>query len=278
MIKLLLISINKNIYYVNLIILRIYCLTEYYSKLEENGYNKVIIPKYLINELKREILEDINHKFHPLKFKSFNLFGLFLKKLSNEIFIEKFGSNLSRILNAKTTKKINLWVEKNIPKKINSKKAALNIITSKEYRSNVNLKQNQFCAFYRVVRKNKKDVGHPHRDSSFWKLGNKRKTYFKHKIVWKLWIPISGVKRQNSLNMIHASHKDNIKMQVISRNGQKKPKISKEYILKNANRVIKPIKFDGSEGVLFHKDTVHFANINKSTDCRISIEFNILAN
>ena len=44
-----------------------------------------------------------------------------------------------------------------------------------------------------------------------------------------------------------------------------------------ANNVIKPIKFNGSEGVLFHKDTVHFANVNKSTDCRISIEFNILA-
>ena len=252
-------------------------MTEYYSKLEKNGYAKVAIPKYLINKLKREILEDINYKFYPLKFKSFKLFAIFLKKLPNEIFIKNFGSNLSRILNAQTTKKINLWVEKNIPKKINCKKAALNVISKTEYKNNVNLKKNQFSAFYRVVRKNKKDVGHPHRDSSFWKLGNKRKTYFRHDIVWKLWIPISGVKSQNSLNMIHASHKDNIKIQVISRNGQKKPKISKEYILKNTNRVIKPIKFNGSEGVLFHKDTVHFANVNKSTDCRISIEFNILA-
>ena len=88
---------------------------------------------------------------------------------------------------------------------------------------------------------------------------------------------IFGVNKQNTLNMIHASHKDNIKTSFIKKKGQMKPKISKEYIIKNLFRVKKPIKNDGSEGILFHHDTIHFAEINKTSNCRISLEFNILA-
>ena len=112
---------------------------------------------------------------------------------------------------------------------------------------------------------------------SFWKIGDVRKTTFNHKIVWKLWIPIFGVNKQNTLNMIHASHLDKIKISYIKKNGQLKPKISRKYINKNTSRIKKPIKSNGSEGILFHSDTVHFAEINKTSNCRISIEFNILA-
>ena len=77
--------------------------------------------------------------------------------------------------------------------------------------------------------------------------------------------------------MIHASHLDKIKISYIKKNGQLKPKISRKYINKNTSRIKKPIKSNGSEGILFHSDTVHFAEINKTSNCRISIEFNILA-
>tara|TARA_A100001234_G_C12632170_1_gene388674 strand:- start:1305 stop:2066 length:762 start_codon:yes stop_codon:yes gene_type:complete len=252
-------------------------LNKYYTKLSLDGYNVVKIPRYLINSIKKEILNDINQKISSKKFKSYNDFTKFIKKIPDEKFIKIFGNNLNRILNAKITKEINLWVEKNIPSKINSKKAALNLISKNEFQNNKLLKKNQFSAFYRVVRKNKNDVGHPHRDSSFWKMGETRDTYFKHNIVWKLWIPVFGVSNQNTLNMVHASHTEKIKISYVMKNGKKKPKISKNYITKNIKRIKKPIKDYVSEGVLFHKDMVHFANVNKSSDCRISVEFNILA-
>ena len=48
------------------------------------------------------------------------------------------------------------------------------------------------------IRKNKKDVGHPHRDSSFWELGNKRKTYFSNdiKLPSLSWVRIIITKNQ----------------------------------------------------------------------------------
>ncbi len=249
----------------------------YYINLKKNGYSAIKIPRYVFKSLKEGVLLSLNHKFKEQNFQSFQSFIKFLKTISNKLFIDKFGSNGSRILNAECTREINLWVKKTIPKKINCKKASINIIANFEYKNNNFLRKNQYSAFYRIVRKNKKDVGYPHRDSSFWKLGVVRKTNFKHKYVWKLWIPIMGVNRQNTLNMIHSSHKDDIKITYVKKNGQNKPKISKNYIKKNKNKIIKPIKFNGTEGVLFHSDTVHYANVNTTSDCRISVEFNILA-
>lgn len=252
-------------------------MNKYYLNLDKNGYSKVKIPKYLISKIRKAVLYNINQKFPAKELKSYNGLIRLLDKTSEKNFIKHFGSNLSRILNAKCTKVINTWVEQNIPDKINCRRAALNLVTQSECKNNKNLIKKQFSAFYRVVRKNKKDVGHPHRDSSFWKIGNIRHTYFKHIIVWKLWIPVFGVNKQNTLNMVNSSHKDNIKISYVKKNGLSKPKISKSYITNNISRVIKPIKSDGSEGLLFHQDMVHFAQMNKSSNCRISIEFNILA-
>ncbi len=249
----------------------------HYLKLKKNGYTKINIPKLLLSEIKKDILKNINQKFPLQKLNSYRSVTNFFKKLPDKTFKEIFGNNFSRILSYKCTDNINKWVQINIPKKINAKKASINVISNLDFKNNKQLTKNQFSAFYRIVRKLKKDVGFPHKDSSFWKIGDVRKTTFNHKIVWKLWIPIFGVNKQNTLNMIHSSHTDKIKISYVKKNGQMKPKISKSYINKNLSRVKKPIKSDGSEGILFHSDTVHFAEINKTSNCRISVEFNILA-
>ena len=249
----------------------------YYSKLKKNGNSKVNIPKFLYSEIKEDILKNINQKFPFQKLNSYQSLINFFRKLPDKTFKHNFGNNSSRILSDRCTSRINSWVQINIPKKINAQKASINLISKSDYKNNKYLSKNQFSAFYRIVRKLKKDVGFPHKDSSFWNIGDVRKTTFNHKIVWKLWIPIFGVNKQNTLNMIYASHRDKIKISYIKKNGQLKPKISSKYINKNSSRIKKPIKNNGSEGILFHSDTVHFAEINKTSNCRISIEFNILA-
>ena len=45
----------------------------------------------------------------------------------------------------------------------------------------------------------------------------------------EIMIPIFGVNKQNTLNMIHASHLDKIKISYIKKNGQLKPKIREKY-------------------------------------------------
>ena len=245
-----------------------------YDDLNKNGYRNIKIPKYLLSLIKKSILLNINYKFKK-NFKSYKFFNKHLKTISNKEFIKKFGPKVLRNIDSKCAEKINLWVKKNVPKKINFNKASLNMITKLECSENEYLKKDQFCAFYRIVRKNKKDVGHPHKDSSFMKLGIVRKAKFKPKSVWKCWIPLIGVNNQNTLNMIKSSHKDNINIEYVKKNGATKPKVPENYIKINSHRIVKPIKHDGSEGVLFHPDTVPFANVNKTTDFRISIEFNI---
>ena len=161
--------------------------------LNKNGFISVKVPTPLLATLRKSILHSINDKFKKNKFVSYQPFFKFLKKTSDKDFKDKFGLQVLRILDANNTKIINTWVKKVIPKKLNCKKASLNIITKSEYKKNNYLKDKQFCAFYRIVRKNQKDVQHAHRDSSFWALGVTRKTNFKHNSVWKLWIPIMGV-------------------------------------------------------------------------------------
>ena len=241
-----------------------------------NGYSNIKFPKSLLKTIRKAILLNINHKFKKNNFHSYESFFKFLKKISDRDFKDKFGLQVWRILDSHNTKKINNWVEKVIPKQLNCKKASLNIITKSEYNKNNYLKNEQYCAFYRVVRRDKKDVTKPHKDSSFWKLGIRRKANFKHNSVCKLWVPIMGVTKQNTLNLIKSSHKDDVKILYKKIDGLTKPKVSDTYIKKNRHRVVKPIKTDGTESLMFHADTIHFANINTTTDFRVSLEFNIL--
>ena len=173
-----------------------------------NGYSNIKIPKSLLKTIRKAILQSVNHKFKKDNFHSYDSFFFFLKKISDKDFKDKFGLQVWRILDSHNTKKINNWVEKVIPKQLNCKKASLNIITKSEYNKNNYLKNEQYCAFYRVVRRDKKDVT--------------------------------------------------------------KPKVSDTYIKRNRHRVVKPIKTDGTEVLMFHADTIHFANINTTTDFRIS--------
>ena len=50
-----------------------------------------------------------------------------------------------------------------------------------------------------------------------------------------------GCNKQNTLNMIKSSHKDNIKISYTKRNGVTKPKVSDSYIKRNIHRIAKPI-------------------------------------
>jgi len=245
--------------------------------LDRQGYKTIKISKYITKIIRNGIILNLNKKFKDYEFDSMESIIKYIKDLPDHLFIKNFGHNALRILDDHSTFKVNQWVKNRITKELNCKKASLNIIANSDLKINKFLKKKQYNVFFRLVRKNRKDVGFPHRDSSFWKLGIVRKTHFKYNARWKLWIPIIGTDKKNSLRLIKSSHNDNIKVKFVKRRNKTKPKISKEYIEKNVKRTIVPIKkFDGSEGMIFHDDLVHYAKINRSTDCRISAEFNIL--
>ena len=249
------------------------------NSLNISGYCVLKTSKNISNIIKKGIMKNISEKFPEQKFKTINDQTKFIKKISDKKFKQNFGNNAKRILDIKTNNKINKWIKGKIKKQLECKKISLNIISKYDLKNNKALKNGQFNVFFRIVRNNKNDVGFPHRDSSFWKLGKlyARKAPFKYKKRWKFWVPIFGVNKKNCLRVIKKSHKDKIDLRYKKVNEHLKPTIPSTYLKKKAKNVIVPLKkFDGNEGILFHDDTVHFGPKNYSTICRVSAEFNIL--
>ncbi|WP_440910928.1 phytanoyl-CoA dioxygenase family protein [Candidatus Pelagibacter sp.] len=249
------------------------------NDLEKDGFTILKNSKNISNVIKRGIMKNISDKFPEFKFKNLNEQSKFILKLTDKEFKKKFGNNAKRILDKNTTNKVNTWIKGEIKKKLKCRKISLNLISDYDLKNNNKLKKGQFNVFFRVVRNNKNDVGFPHRDSSFWKLGKlyAREANFKYKERWKFWIPIFGVNKKNCLRVIKNSHQDKIDLVYEKVNKYLKPTIPKSYIRKNNKKIVVPLKkFDGNEGLLFHDDTVHFGPKNFSSNCRLSAEFNIL--
>ena len=101
----------------------------YYSKLKKNGYSIVNNPKILYSEKKEDILKNINQKFPLQELNSYQSLTNFFRNLPDKTFKHNFGNNSSRILSDKCTNRINSWFQINIPKKINAKKASINLIS-----------------------------------------------------------------------------------------------------------------------------------------------------
>jgi len=125
----------------------------------------------------------------------------------------------------------------------------------------------------------KKDVGYPHRDIDFWNLGIRRKGSIKPLYIWKIWIPIWGCNKKNTLRLIPGSNKQKIKISYLKKNGRVKPKISSKYFKTYKKFSLPGLKYKNNfNAILFHAKTVHFAPINLSTKLRISAEFTTFAN
>ena len=249
--------------------------------LNKNGFISIKIPKNLIKNLSKAIIEDIKIKLQCEKKKFFNFLNVQKKiiSISNRSFLTKFGHNAQRHLNSEITNEINNWVKKSIPKKIKSNKACINFISKSDQHINKRLKNKQISIFYRLVRGDKKrDVGYPHRDIDFWNLGIRRKGSIKPKSRWKIWIPIWGCNKNNTLNFIPGSNQKKILINYLKKNGRVKPIISKSYFKNNKNLSKPGLSYkDNLNAVLFHEKTVHYAPQNTSTKLRISAEFTIFA-
>ena len=146
-----------------------------------------------------------------------------------------------------------------------------------DLKANPKLNKHHYCVYYRVVRKQKKDTLFVHRDSDFWKLHKKNKNLapiipYHHNRRIKVWIPIFGCNKQNSLKLFNYSHLHKIKSKYKIVKGLKKPLIEKTYIKKNIKNVIMPFKNFKSDSVIFDDKCVHFAPVNSTSPLRISCE------
>lgn len=244
--------------------------------LEKNGVEIFKIDKKIKNLVSSEIQTNISLKLNIKLNSTFYKISKKIDSLNDSDFSKLFGVVSYRYLSVNSTKKINLYLKKYKFDK-SFKKISLHQLSKMDIATNPSLKINQYCAYYRIVRKNKNDTSYPHRDSDFWKIHKYNKNLipkvpFKYKKRLKVWFPIYGCDKKNSLHFFDGSHLKNIKSNFKNVKGFIKPSIDKNF-LKNKKKILMPIKNFHLDAVLFDDDCVHFAPKNSSTNLRISCEF-----
>lgn len=245
--------------------------------LEINGLEIIKIDKKIKNIISNDIRKNISKKLNLKQGTNFFNLSKKISKLDEKNFNNLFGNVAKRYLSYNTTKKINLFINKF---KLNRdyKKVFLHQMTPLDLKINTDLKKKHYCVYYRVVRKKRKDTLFVHRDSDFWALHNRNKNlvpqipYPYNKRV-KLWMPIYGCNKQNSLKLFNFSHRHKLKSKYKVIKGLKKPLIDKLYIKNNKKNIIMPFKNFKSDMVMFDDKCVHFAPKNFTSKVRISCEF-----
>ena len=253
----------------------------------EKGYEVIKIPTSLKKSITKSIIKMLNEKVkcHDKNIgniKKLNNFTNPVLSLNDAQFRNEFGHVAKRFLDFQTSQRINSWVKKNINKKLNAKFASLVYPSKYERKINKKIKAKQFDCYFRCVRPNfNNDVGTPHRDSGFWNVlptNDQHKAPIKYKKLYKIWIPIHGCNKKNSLRIISESHRDkNIKTKYITKNNRKKPFIELKKIKNLKKRIIQPISNFNNEAILFTDNSVHFAPPNLGANkLRISTEFTVV--
>ncbi len=245
--------------------------------LEKNGIEIVKLNKNIKSLIFNDIKKNISEKLKLNKNKSFSEMAKYLNKLDNMKFNNLFGNVATRYLSYNVTKKINSYIDKF---KLNRKfkRVFLHQMTPLDLKENKKLKKNNYCVYYRVVRKKRNDTLFIHRDCDFWKLHSKNKKLApiipgKYTKRIKIWLPIYGCNSQNSLKFFNYSHLHNINCKYKTIKGLKKPEIDKNYVKENKKNIVMPFKNFKSDVVMFDDECAHFAPTNTSTNIRISCEF-----
>jgi hypothetical protein len=238
-----------------------------YSELKKKGFSRIKLNQSISSEL----LESIKFKTSRLYKNHINE----INKISNKKFINSFGNVSQRFFDFKTAYKFNEILKFQFKNNLNLNATLHNPIKS-NIKFNKNLSKKDLSFYWRIVRSDKSDVGRPHNDEQFWNLLNKKELNFKFKIKdkFKIWIPLYGVTKQNSLRVLDKKYFDEGQLFVTKINGVKKPNIDERWIKKNKKNFTACL--NGENAILFDYKTIHFAPKNKSKKIRISCEATIV--
>lgn len=236
------------------------------ENLNKKGFVKIIIPK----GLKQNLFNEINKKIKKNFLKGINS----IARLSDEEFVKKFGHVSQRYFSKNTSIKFEKIIYNSF-KKLNEK-AFLHEPPKSDINFNKNLTKKNLSFYWRIVRQQKKDVGKPHTDEQFWKLLKKNdlKILKKYKEKLKIWIPLYGCNRNNSLRILSKNLSKKAKFKKINVNGILKPSVDDVWLSKNINKFKK--LSNGKNAILFSYNTVHYGPTNYSNKTRISCEATIL--
>jgi hypothetical protein len=250
------------------------------EEMQRNGYVVFPFPPELSAAMKSHILA-----FMGLAGSSSKQNGGSLRELTDraaryddEQFTETFAKPF-RMFPAHVASLAVLWVE-SLSAVLGGQRSGVNFVSSEERQKNPALKPDSFDIFWRCVRPGKPDVGAAHADYQFWELvkGTPQEVAcpFEYDERWKIWVPLLGCDKTNSLEVIPGSHNQDVPIdKMLTRNGFK-PKIQSEWLNGNAKYFTCPLDAFQDSCVLFHDKLVHRGPANNSADVRVSGELTIL--
>ena len=198
--------------------------------------------------------------------------------LSDEAFVKKFKKPF-RIFPDRIGGRVLDWVA-GMAEFLGGRRAGINYISAAEQRDNPALMETSYDVFWRCVRPGKPDVGQPHADFQFWEINRGTpldpKSAFDYDERWKIWLPLLGCDRTNSLEVLPGSHCEEVPTLSIETQYGNKPAIHLEWLAANDSRFVCPLlKFEHC-CVLFHDKLVHRGPANRTANLRVSGELTIL--
>jgi hypothetical protein len=171
------------------------------------------------------------------------------------------------------------WVA-GLAKQLGGQRAGINYVSEDEKRKNSALRSDSLDVFWRCVRPGKPDVGAPHCDYQFWEIvkgtPHDVPVPFDYDERWKIWVPLMGCERSNSLEIVPASHTQEIPIdRILTKNGYK-PDIKRHWLEAHEKFFTCPLTTFRNYCILFHDKLVHRGPPNKTKNLRLSGELTIL--
>ena len=199
-------------------------------------------------------------------------------KPSDDVFVQKFKKPL-RILPDPIAGRALKWVE-GLAEFLGGRRAGIDYVSEAERQENPALNATTYDVYWRCVRPGKPDVGQPHADFQFWELHRgtplEQKGAFDYDERWKIWLPLIGCDKTNSLEVLPGSHTEDVPMLSIETKYGTKPSIKAEWLAANEKRFVCPLTKFSNCAVLFHDKLIHRGPANQTAHLRVSAELTIL--
>lgn len=245
------------------------------EKMQEDGFMVIPFPSHLVRTIQehttRFIAKATNSSLNPTEAVAL---------LSDQEFIEKFSKPF-RLFPDEIGHQMQAWVL-SLKEVLGASEIGVNYVSPKERSINPTLQKTSYDTFWRCVRPNKLDVGKAHCDFQFWEIAkgteDEAPCPFAYQERWKIWAPIFGCGKTNSIQMIPKSHLEEVPTGLIKTVNGPKPNIDADWLLKNESRFICPFEEFSNRCVLFHDKLVHRGPKNEGKELRISAEISILIN
>ena len=174
------------------------------------------------------------------------------------------------------------WVQEVMAPQLGGKAASINY-PWKHRQESCTAEQNTsiYDIYWRSVRPNCPDIGPAHADYQFWnifeELYGKIECAIPYDERWKIWFPLHGCDKSNSLQMLPGSHKEDVPfLKQKTSDGVIKPDIDHDWLHEKESDFVCPLdSFEGA-AILFHDKLIHRGVMNRTSQVRISGELTIL--